>query len=545
MPTLDRFNSPHLTTVAMTAFLTAIYIPLNFIIEKITRLDQGQYFQKILSVQSSLGAPIIIVSLLLVAIGLAYFSKNITHWDALQCGRQLKIFITTLTLIIAWTIGTLAYNYYFHQGYYFDRILLLILALLTIWRPIFILPFLLLAYVFLWQLAEPNIGAQSIFIHKFHVLRILTIFAAFYSIYLITGYKKIVPFFVLVACYIGTSYFAAALTKALIPGWLSSEQLHLMIVNAYSVGWLSFLSVAQIESWVKLLQSFDSILRWGVILIQFSCVLLLYKRWSILALLSILTIFHLGIFLFNGYFFWTWIIVNLSFLSLFIAAERTTQSFSKSLFNPAIFLLSITLIVSGTFWARPAKLGWLDTPLNYQCDIKVKSMGVEDIHLHPSFFAPYNEALMFSNCHAFDQNRRLVHVWGVTKNKNMLMQLIEAKNAKDVFKLEKGNLDSSIALIESAKTEPQLRYQNLIERYLRGKQSETPKGAALKSWLLKLHPPSQFIAHAGNPLNKPTDKSSINKISHWILEEKTSWYDGEAYQVIREQKLAEISLAKP
>ena len=113
---------------------------------------------------------------------------------------------------MAWHFSTYGYNYYLDQGHYLDRALLLVLAALVWWRPLFIYPFLLLAFALMWQLAEPGLGG-SIFAHKLQVLHVLNLFAAFFVVHSVSGSGRTDVFLLLCCCLVATAYWVAALAK--------------------------------------------------------------------------------------------------------------------------------------------------------------------------------------------------------------------------------------------------------------------------------------------------------------------------------------------
>ena len=210
-----------------------VYLVTGRFINRLTNLPHESYLepQPSLAVLSNIG---VINLILLSALILFLWRKGslLSRWQVFQQGEMIRYFVVFLGFLIVWPMATLGYNFYFNQGYYFDRILLVIFFIALWWRPVFILPFLLLAFVLLLQLKQPNIGG-SILAHKLQVLNVLILFAAAFIIHAFSGYRKTHAVVFLCCCMVASAYWLPAVAKLQLD-WFNYGQLHNMTIDFHS-----------------------------------------------------------------------------------------------------------------------------------------------------------------------------------------------------------------------------------------------------------------------------------------------------------------------
>ncbi len=153
------------------SLLLVTFVAFTTLVERLTHLPTAAYEQTSPSIElvKRVGwlATFVLISATAV---LAHLGRLLAPWDALQLGRELRLFVVLLGVGIAWPLVTAGHNFYFDQGYLADKVLLVALVPLTWWRPVFVFPLTVVAYLLLWQLGEPSLGG-SIFAHKLQVLR--------------------------------------------------------------------------------------------------------------------------------------------------------------------------------------------------------------------------------------------------------------------------------------------------------------------------------------------------------------------------------------
>lgn len=510
--------------IADVLLLLLVFVLVNTAVERLTKLPASSYHESSLAIEllRQLGWLVTLTAVAGTAV-LARFGHLLATWDELEFGQHLRIFVVVLASAIAWPLVTAGYNYYFDQGYAADKVMLLALLPLVWWRPAFVYPMLAMAYLLLWQLAEPQIGG-SILPHKLQVLRALNVFAAAFFVFAVSGNRSAYRFLVLICCFVAAAYWLPALAKLRL-GWLSEDGLHLIPLSAYAHGWLAFLPVERIVSLSQGLMPFETAMRAFVIVAEGLCLVFLWRRWLCFALLVLVIVFHLGVFAIYGFFFWTWMILDAALLVLLV---RTTGARGADIFNRQTLAVSVVLIALGAAWAKPPQLGWYDTPLTYSYRVEAVDDQGHVRHLHPRFFAPYDDVFTMSGFEYLVPDRAvLVNSYGVTRNRELLHALLDSGDAADVLELEK-NSDN-------------LRHDNArsacLEEFLQRFVANRAARADQANWVSAVRAPEQFFSFRG-------EQPAAKDLRELVLVEITSFYDGKELRDIRRLELERIALPR-
>ena len=503
-------------------FLLVVFMTFNTSVERLTRLPTESYFASSLVFEfvRTMSWPVGLAIVFGVAT-LARFGLLFESWDSLEHGRWIRVFVIMLATAIAWPLVTFGHNFYFDQSYFFDKVLLVLLLPLIWWRPAFIFLFIIPAYLLVWQLGEPVLGG-TILAHKLQVTRAINVFAAAFLVYALTGFREADRFLILLCSFVAAGYWVPALAK-LDLAWIGDNHLYFMPLSAYAHGWLAFLSPEQIVEFARWLMPFDTFMKVFVIVIEALCLVLLFRRWLSISLLAMLIIFHLGVFALYGFLFWTWMVLDLALIVLLV---NVTGSGQARIFGWKPFILSIVLIGFGSWWAKPPKLGWYDTPLTYTYRIEVTDRLGKTTHVHPEFFGPYSDVFTFSSFSYMVQDRGvLTGPYGVTIDHELYQSLDDAKDALDVFGLEqtKGAIRSNSDRAE--------RLQEFLARFIANRALRLDVAAPLRS----INAPPQFWSFRG-------ETPIVSEISEVAIVEYTSFFDGDKLTNIRRQELARLTL---
>jgi len=504
--------------------LLIVFVAVNTIVERLTHLSVSSYHEPFPAIElfRRLGWLLTLV----IAVGvvvLARFGHLLAPWENLEFGGKLRVFVVILAAGITWPLVTAGYNYYFDQGYAFEKVLLVALLPLVWWRPLFVYPMITVAYLLLWQLAEPSLGG-SILPHKLQVLRALNLFAAAFVVYSVTGNRSARSFLVVLCCFVAAAYWLSALAKLNL-AWLSEDQVHLIPLSAYAHGWLAFLPADRIVEISRQMMPFDGVLRIFVIAVEGLCLVLLWRRWLCFSLLVLMIVFHLGVFAIYGFLFWTWILLDAALLGLLIA---TTGKTGAAIFNWQTFAVSVVLIAFGAAWAKPPQLGWYDTPLTYTYRVEAIDEQGQVSHVHPRFFAPYDDVFTMSGFAFLVRDRAvLVNSYGVTRDRDVMRALMDSGDAAEVFEMEQMNDNIRHNEVISA------RLKEFLQRFIGNRAA----GGERANWVRAIRAPQQFWSFRG-------EYPAASEISEVALVEVTSFYDGNELQDIRRRELVRFPLPR-
>lgn len=501
------------------AAVMIVYLAFDRIVDLAARLAPQQYFAPVLTLEMlvRIGAVPAIAAAAMTGLLIRYGALT-SRWDALEHGSALRGFTVLLAALMAWPLATMGYNHYFDQAHAIDRVLLVGLLPLIWWRPAFLLAFAPVAFVVLGQLIEPALGG-TVLAHKLQVLRALNLIAACVLVHAMTGLRATTPLVFLLCCYVAGAYWLPAVAKLEL-GWIGTDELYHMPLVAYAHGWLAFLSPERVVELARALVPFDFLMRIAVIVAEAGCIVILLRRGITLALLVAVILFHLGVFALYGFLFWPWIALDAALVVLLLPRQRW-----QDIHRPVAVALSIALILTAGWWARPPRLGWYDTPLAYVYRVDAQLASGERVPLHPQFFAPYEDTFtMTSFGYSHDIHAVLVGPYGVTLDRVLLNDLTSARTADDIFALERQR---------SGRYDP-TRAEQLFEFLTRYARNRNRNGDSLSA-LYALHPPRQFISHA--PGKRFLDGAQIEAL---ILTEVTTFYDGDVLRAIREVEIKRL-----
>ena len=133
---------------------------LREIVFSIGRLNEAAYHSPVLVVEVARRFVQNHLYWCLPLIVLTLRGRLLAKWNTFEFQALSRWFSTALAFMLAAVSGGQAFNLYFNQEYAADRIVLLLLAALVAVRPIFILPFVILAIAIGGQFSFPMSGYQ-------------------------------------------------------------------------------------------------------------------------------------------------------------------------------------------------------------------------------------------------------------------------------------------------------------------------------------------------------------------------------------------------
>lgn len=343
---------------------------------------------------SSLQNPYFLAALALFYIPLLLKRKELAE-KRLDFDKISRIVIFIVAAALAWELSTYDYNYYLDHAFYFDRILLIVLALLLLRYPLLSPLFLALAFVYRSQFNYPVDGFPLFDKRVFY--DVLVMFMAHtYARLFIPSFK--VPFLYFILCMVAANYFMTGLKKLLmqphIYGWVACNDPGDLFTNVHYRGWLASTSDITIHKIAAFLSRYKVILQGIVLLIELSGILLLRRRKTAITLLLFFTLMHTGIFMLGSMLFWKWMVLDL-FLVLVLVFDR--NSMSSEIFTKKGFYASIVLILCSSVWLQPMMIGWYDTPVNQFFTYEVTTREGKVYELDKNEMNPYHQWFEYDN----------------------------------------------------------------------------------------------------------------------------------------------------
>ncbi|MCH1507413.1 MAG: hypothetical protein L7V86_27815 [Verrucomicrobiales bacterium] len=143
-------------------FLVVAYLVAEFGLKRLAQLPAESYGESsILAalVKYSRGAiPLFTLVLTVLAWRVPSFRKG---WSELPQGRLIRVIVTVCLGILAWAYSTYSINLYFNHRHVDARLGLVLLAVLSWWRPMYVPFFLLVVLAVIHQFHFP-LGGDSV-----------------------------------------------------------------------------------------------------------------------------------------------------------------------------------------------------------------------------------------------------------------------------------------------------------------------------------------------------------------------------------------------
>lgn len=415
--------------------LIVVFCLLDRLLMRVTRLPSDSYYEAVLIVEFFKHLPQAGWQAMLAAlpfIVVAPFCRRLPHysWNEFQNGRSLRIIISAVSFLLAWSMSTVDHNLYFNQAYSLDRALVLIFFALIIWRPFYVLPFLIATIPLLGQGNLPLTGSSLTM--PLLPLRILILFAATLLLACLIRCQKTTPFTFAVLCMVAAHYWPSGFGK-LTREWIFHDQVGFLLPATYANGWLGFLEPATIESLTQLLLRINVPIKIFTIVIECGAIFALWRRSVFMAFLAGCIALHIGILLVTGICFWPWIAIEATLLVI-LAWNR--EFAGADIFTRWHFAASILLVASASIWLRPVALCWLDVNATYTYRIEATGQSGKKYWLPPLWFAPYDNQFTLGSFGYISRMPTLSIAWGVTADSAVAKRLEEAQSPEQILVAE-------------------------------------------------------------------------------------------------------------
>ena len=438
--------------------------------------------------------------------------KNLfKSWTYLEHYKSIRLLAIVPVILLTWSYSTYSFNFFYNQSHLFDRLLLIALGIFIWRRPIFILPFILQLFSIIRQNdILPTSNWTEVYL-LFHLVLLVFCYFLLYNVFRKDSFKILVPG--LVVIYL-SHYFPSGFFK-LQPSWIFHDQVSSLLPSTYSAGWLQFIPIESIEKIAHFLSPLNPILRFFVVLFEFGCIVSLFRRKLFLTSIIGFILFHLGVLLLSGIFFWTWIVIGILLFYLFTKHTSFRNSF---VLDRGLILVSVFFLLFSIPWKSFPALFWYNSPLGYAYQLEAIMDDGSSKTLMPEFFDPTYHYFAVQDYRFLNKEKRLGLVWGST-NKTVANFLRKVRTKSEILQYEdqNGHVSYNIARVKQLES----YIQKFVINWNRNSR---------KLWLSRLKPPPIIL----------TDKMKIfpsEKIIKINLIENTFLYQNGKLQTLRSNLL--------
>ena len=444
-------------------------------------------------------------------------SRIFGPWRDVEHGAALRWLIAAVTGVAVLALAAYPYNAYFDRTHLADRMLLAACWVALIWRPVFVLPFALIASAIGRQFQVP---LESYSWTEMELLvRIPILLGAFWIVRALVRDRGVDVFIFLLSCLIAVTWWSSGWGKLRI-GWITHPHIDLLLIGAHANGWLGFMESERVVRIAHTIAAVRIPLMLATLVVECGALFVLWRRWSLPAFLVLTSTFHLGALALTGIFFWKWILIDVAFLTFLLAGRRVAR---LRIFSPAHFALAVVLILGSRAWVTARNLTWFDTPLTYVIRLEGVDSAGTVYPLPAGFFRPYSETFVLETFPYLSPHGQLTGPMGVTQRRDVVEALLAARTPDEVFDLER--------TLSTSRYDPERSawFDEFVSRWIRATNGAGARVVPAS--------PRHLLTF---PLD--ADWNGTPAIVRVRVVESTKFYDGMALREIRRRPLRTIEI---
>ncbi len=335
---------------------------------------------------------------LLAAVFLRGRRRVWSPWASLQHGEILRLVVAPPLVLIAWRLSTNDYNYVAGQWHIVDRVLLVLLVIGALARPVFLVLVALQARVLLEQFDLVSGLGSSQAMTNLLVIVVMAA-AATFLLYVVTGHRRTAPFFLLVSAAVAAHFFSPGWGKLRL-GWWRSDDVSNFAQAGYTAGWRGGGDGTWADTVADFAATYAVPMRLATMLIELGAAVAVLHYRALRLWLPLAVGFHVATFVFTGFWFAEWIVVELVLFALLM--QRSLAAWFQENVKPwrmALAFASVVVFASVLFDAP--RLAWFDADVSYGYEVDAVVDDGRRVAVPLDAFAPFTQDLAFSEL-AFD-----------------------------------------------------------------------------------------------------------------------------------------------
>jgi len=287
--------------------------------------------------------------------------RLLASWGELEQGRALRRFAGMLVVLLAWLASCYRYNWLAGRLHGADRMAVVALAAAALARPAFLVPFAVAVRVMAEQFVLPFDTPAGRNIDDLLVLVVLAV-AAGHLVYVATGRNRTAPVLLVAGSALAAHFFVPGKGKVAI-GWLTHGNLANLPISSYAAGWQGGGDGRWARGVSDLLQTVRLPAMAAILAVELGSIVAVTRprlfRWWLPAAVG----FHLAVFAITGFWFLSWIAVEVGLFVLLTAPAL--RSWVADNATPARGLVAAAAVLGAPVLFHPPGLAWLDAPVSY------------------------------------------------------------------------------------------------------------------------------------------------------------------------------------
>jgi hypothetical protein len=358
-------------------------------------------------------------------------SRALAGWDRLEHGDAVRLFAMPLVVLSAWYHAFYSYNFFLDEWHHLDRLVIIGLAIAVWWRPIFLVPLVLVARVIDAQFLVPFVQSPGTNIGELLLMCLLVVAAALVG-FALHGDGRISGVVLVMSAVVASHFFEPGRSKVSM-GWATNSDLREFARASYTAGWRGAGDGTWSDSLASIVDTLHLPIILGTLVLEAGALIAVanYRllRWWLVGWILL----HGAIFAVSGFWLFEWVVVEL--LLLILLFRRDLRDSLRENDTPARALLAVGLVAIGAVLFHPPKLAWLDAPVSYGYEIEAVGASGTRYSVPLSEFGSLSENIGFGFV-GFRPEPNAVYSYGGVNSTWLLDQLRDVSTFDDLDTLE-------------------------------------------------------------------------------------------------------------
>ncbi|MES2598547.1 MAG: hypothetical protein V4662_24645 [Verrucomicrobiota bacterium] len=483
----------------------------------------------------------------------AWQNREWRTWRGFFPGGRVHYVVWAVIVVLTWTTALYPYNYFYGQAHLPDRIILLILGMVTLRRPS-ALPLLMFGVMYSYLQWRGTGLSDAEFTNRKMVLDMAYMIGAagLARPWIARWFPGHLP--ALTVAFVGANiihYWMPGLAKLEIGqnwlDWLLNDDLYHLTVSTFLYGWNALWDQAGVIRLHETLQPFGIPLKLFVVFIEVALLAAFWnRRWFVL-LAAGRAMLHMGIFVFSGDTFWNWVLVQIATVAAFAFKEPETDSAPlpagrTALFSLPMMLTAMAYMLMTAHSHKASTLAWFDSQITERYALHAVMEDGRRLYITPTFFEPYDFPMIQAQYHYLQLTD------GGTKGEKILTRTFGAIHEWEKAHQVRGvtDVEQARALIQKlgtlgkkpvddVKLIPQ--FDNFVRTWM--KNHQTQKGT-LAEVLHFLSPPLHAYVYSTHPPDRTYHgEPGVKKVE---VEFERILFDGKTFHDIDRRVVREIAM---
>ena len=353
----------------------------------------------------------------------------------LDHGKELRLVAAPLIVYLTWQSSLYSHNFVLGQAHLTDRLVIVALAILVLARPAFLLPFTIQTRLIVSQFEFPFGTKATANITGLLILALLAL-AAGHLLYVATGRTDSSAVLLLLSAAVASHFYLPGKSKIALD-WLELNDISDLPMSSYTAGWQGHGDGDWSRSASSLTQAGGKVVLGATLVLELGALLAVtgYRLMRIWLPLTIL--FHVTVFAMTGFWFLSWILLELGLLLLFI--RPSLKPWLRQNSTPARGLFAFfSVLLAGSTLFHPQGLAWIDAPISYGYRIEGIGQTGTRYSITPANFGYLGQELTFFRLRLTEDDP-LSGGYGALPNGSELDELQQIESFADLDRVRTNN----------------------------------------------------------------------------------------------------------